>query len=93
MAAQLRVRVEVGTGGSSRSCTGFRGAEIADGTLVSVAKAHSGYASGAGGWMLVGVTGEHRTYRISYALPSNAPNSVSGGTTAATFVWEIGLGQ
>jgi hypothetical protein len=87
LATALGLTVQLGTGGSAASCAGFsRSATLHDGTLAGFTA--EGFAAGLGGWPATGATPEHRTYRIRWSLPANAPLSVQNGSAAVTFVWE-----
>jgi hypothetical protein len=87
LAGQLRLTVEVGTGGSSKGCGAFRpSATVYDGTVADFPT--DSYAAGVGPWTTTGGTSTTRVYRIVSLLPKNAPNSVQNGNATLTFVWE-----
>ncbi len=89
LAESLLLRVEVGTGGSLASCTGFSGATAAAGTLAGLLRAHHDFGTGIGGWTpRGGALGQTRTYRVTYTLDPAALSSVAGLTVEAKFVWE-----
>lgn len=80
--------VTEGTGGGFGSCTGFvAGATAFTGDLASFAGAHTSFATGAGAWAPTGA-GQARTYRFTYTLAADAPDTVQGKTVGATFTWE-----
>ncbi|MEX0152962.1 TasA family protein [Microbacterium sp. LMI1-1-1.1] len=86
----LALAVEVGTGGGSGSCDGFQpeGDAVFRGTVAQFTSAHTSFADGAPSWNPTGAPPESRTYRFSWQLDADAPNSVQGGTASTTFVWE-----
>lgn len=88
MSTYLNLNVEEGAGGSFGSCTGFTSASTTfTGTLAAFA-AKADYATAVGAYPLTGTPPETRSYRITYTLDAATPNTVQGGTAAATFVWE-----
>ena len=88
MSANLSLKVELGTGGSSGSCTGFAPSSTPyNGTLGALPT--DSYATGVGPWTTtVKSGGDSRVYRITCTLAAGAPTSVQGGTATITFVWE-----
>jgi hypothetical protein len=77
----LRMRVEVGTGGSLNNCAGFTGRTVFDGPLTTLARA--GSTGIATGW--TPASRETRTYRLTVEVADdNALQHVTGG---ATFTW------
>lgn len=93
LSSSLNLTITQGSGGSFGSCTGFNpastGASVYSGTVAGFASAATGYASGVGSWTTAGGTAaESRTYRVSYSLADNAPDSTQGGTASLGFTWE-----
>lgn len=89
LADHLILRVEQGTGGGYGTCNGFTGeSTVFDGRLSGFAGAHSSFGSGAATWNPSGAGSEARTFRISWKLADDAPNTVQGGTASTSFVWE-----
>lgn len=92
LANYMSVSVTQGTGGSFGSCTGFTplatGASLYNGSFTGFGSSHTSYASGIGSWTPTGTADETRTFRVTYALDSAAPNSTQNGTAAGSFVWE-----
>ena len=93
LSSSLNLTITQGSGGSFGSCTGFTaltsGASVYTGTVAGFASAATGYSSGAGSWTTAGgAASESRTYKISYSLADNAPDSTQGGTASLGFTWE-----
>jgi hypothetical protein len=93
LSSSLNLTITQGSGGSFGSCTGFTPASTASsvysGTVAGFASAATGYASGVGSWTTTGgSTAESRTYRVSYTLADNAPDSTQGGTASLGYTWE-----
>ncbi|UZN02928.1 hypothetical protein [Cellulomonas sp. S1-8] len=89
LAQNLDITVEhsaVNGGGTFNSCTGFTGTSLFTGTLAAFGTTHSSWANGAGSWSTA-VTAS-RTYRVTYKLNINAPNTVQTKTAGVTFFWE-----
>lgn len=81
----LTLTVWEGTGGNA-TCTGFTRAgndPIYSGPMTTFATTSAG--AGGVGWWSPTLTGEARTYEISYTVGVNAPQSSSYGVS---FVWE-----
>lgn len=74
-------------GGAYGDCTGFvPSGSTATSTLNGFATT---WAGGILPWTLTGnPAGENRTYRLTYAVDSKAPDTTKGGTVVVTFVWE-----
>lgn len=83
----LDMTLEIGTGGSSSSCTGFSAAStLYTGTLASFLSTATSYASAQStGWTPSG-SGQTRTFRISLSVQDN--NAAQALTTGFGFVWE-----
>ena len=93
LSSSLNLTITQGSGGSFGSCTGFTalssGAAVYTGTVADFASAATGYNSGVGSWTTAGGSAsESRTYKISYTLADNAPDSTQGGTASLGFTWE-----
>ena len=87
----LNLTIEEGTGGVFGNCTGFTLENTIEsaGTLSDFDTAHTNYATGAGVWDPA-ATPESKTYRITVALDSAAPDAEQGeSVTAMTFTWEV----
>jgi hypothetical protein len=83
----LNIAVSVGTGGSTKNCTGFSAAaKVYDGTLAAFPT--GGWVSGVGSWTATGTAATSRTYQIVYTLPANTPYTTQNGTATLSFVWE-----
>lgn len=86
---QLVLTVEQGTGGGYGTCAGFAAqSTVFDGRLSGFTGAHSSFATGAATWSPTGTASETRTFRITWKLADDAPNSAQGGTATTSFVWE-----
>ena len=93
LSSSLNLTITQGSGGSFGNCTGFTalssGASVYSGTVADFASTATGYSSGAGSWTTAGgAASESRTYKISYSLADNAPDSTQGGTASLGFTWE-----
>jgi len=89
LADQLTLKIEQGTGGGFGSCTGFAAqSTLFDGRLSGFTGAATGYASGLHAWSPTGGGSDARTFRLTWRLVDDAPNSVQGGTASTSFVWE-----
>jgi hypothetical protein len=86
LANWLNVTVSLGTGGSTRNCTGFAAASTAySGTLAAFPT--DSWTGGVGSWTTTG-TATTRVYRIVYTFSTSTPTSAQSGTAALGFVWE-----
>lgn len=89
LADAITLKVEQGTGGSFASCAEFTAAkEIFTGSLATFGAAHTNYATGVGDWATTGSPAESKTYRITYTLGADTPNSAQGGTASVGLTWE-----
>ena len=87
LASYLDITVHLGSGGSTRSCSGFTAASTAfSGTLANFPT--GGWASGVGGWTTTGAAATNRVYQIVYTLRAGAPYSTQNGTASLCYVWE-----
>jgi hypothetical protein len=86
LASQLNLVVERGTGNNDCSTFTAEGDPVLDGTLADLLPATS-FAAGVGSWTAdAGTTAT--TYRFSYELDADAPNTVQEAVATTTFVWE-----
>jgi hypothetical protein len=87
---QITLTIDEGTGATfgGTGCTGFTGTQIFTGTLDSFATARTSYANGAGTWAPTGTAAETKSYKFTYTLAANAPDTAQGGTAAIGFTWE-----
>lgn len=90
LATHLTATVEVGSGGTFASCTGW----VANatpvsftGTLAAFGTTHSNFTNGLAGFAGA-VSGNTKTYKVTVALPSGAVNAAQGLNASATFTWE-----
>jgi len=89
LADHLALKVEQGVGGGYGSCNGFSAqTTVFDGLLAGFTGAHTSFGTGASTWSPAGGDSEARTFRISWKLADDAPNSVQGATASTSFVWE-----
>jgi hypothetical protein len=88
--ASINLAVDVDYGKQDTNCTGFSATptNIYNNTLANAAATATNYATGLGAWNLTGTPPEYSTYRITWTVPAAAPNTIQGGTAAATFTWE-----
>jgi hypothetical protein len=87
LASWITLTVTQGTGGGAGSCAGFV-PDPASAVTSTLAAFPTSYGAATAGWSLAGTPAESRTYRISYTVDPNAPNSTQSATAAMTFVWE-----
>jgi hypothetical protein len=89
LAANLNLKVEEGSGSTNADCTGFTasGAAIFDGTLTSFATTRTSFANGAGTWAPAAGT-QTKSYRVTYLLSANTPDTAQGGTAKVGLTWE-----
>ncbi len=86
LANYLDLQVDIGTGGSFGSCSGFTVSSTPyTGTLAGFAASYTDFATGLGGWSPA-ATPESRTYRFTLDLQDN--NAAQGLDATATFTWE-----
>jgi hypothetical protein len=91
LSSNIDLVITEGTGKDS-TCADFKvlipAATDYTGTLAAFGTDKTGFASGWGSWAPTGTSPETRTYKITYALKSAAPNSTQGGTASIGFTWE-----
>jgi len=86
LAQYLDTTIEVGTGGSFASCTGFSAqATLYTGTLATFATTDTDWASGLAAFS-TSSSPASRTFRITLGVEDN--NSAQGLTATPTFTWE-----
>lgn len=97
LASQIDLKVEEGNGGANADCTGFTavsGAAAYTGTLAAFgtgSSAKTDFATGVGTWAPAGASSSSpatRTYKITYTLKADAPNSAQGGSASIGLTWE-----
>ncbi len=87
LAQYVTVKVELGTGGSSSSCTGFTPeTTIYDGPLNVFP---SDYAHGLGEWFPSSGT-QSKTYRFTATTVNTS--AIQGKSATSTFTWEVQAG-
>jgi hypothetical protein len=92
----IQLQVQVGTGGTFTSCTGFvadAGGPAAS-SVAAFAAASSNYASGVNPWNTTGAAGEKKTYKLIWtfntsSLTQQQVDALQGGTISADVVWEL----
>lgn len=83
----LQMTVERGTLATAGDCTTFTGAStVHDGTLAGLLAAGS-FGDGVDDWKPATGTSS-TTYRFSYALDADTPNTAQDSEVGTTFVWE-----
>jgi hypothetical protein len=88
LADSLNLKVEEGTGGSFSNCTGFSaGSTVYDGTASAFGTGKTDFSTGVGTWSPSGGNAT-KTYKVTYTLSANTPDSAQGGTAAVGFTWE-----
>jgi hypothetical protein len=89
LASALTLQVEEGAGATDAACTGFTTPSVVTTGAFSAFLARVDHADGVGSWVPA-ATGAQRSYRITAALPANAPDSTQGSAlTGVSFVWEL----
>ena len=88
LAQHVTLKIEEGTGGSYRDCTGFGTATEIFNDDLAVWAAKTSYATGVGVWDPAGGV-ESKTYKFTVTLDVNAPSSVQNDSvTGIEFTWE-----
>ncbi|MGA2512612.1 MAG: hypothetical protein ABSG37_03230 [Candidatus Limnocylindrales bacterium] len=88
LSTYLTTTVEIGTGGSFSSCTGFISTStIYSGTLANFGTTYTNWATGLATWSPAS-TPDSRTFRVTTTLPSGTGNAAQGLNATATFTWE-----
>lgn len=88
LGSHITVSVEEGSPGNFSGCSTFSGTQIATGTLAALSTARTNFANGAGNWSTTGSSNENKTYKFTYTVANNTPDSAQGGTAAIGFTWE-----
>ncbi|WP_420366458.1 hypothetical protein AAEP80_06765 [Curtobacterium sp. L3-7] len=92
LASNITISIDQGTGGGFGSCTGFTPASTSgnlySGTLAAFGTASTNFATGVGTWAPTGSASESRVFRVTYTVPTSAPNSIQGGTASLGLTWE-----
>ncbi len=90
LSSSINLTVELGTGGTFGSCTGFSPTStiFPTGTLASFGTSATNYTTGLGTWTPTGTASETRTYRFTYLLKDDAPNTTQASTASIGFTWE-----
>jgi hypothetical protein len=92
LALHMRLTVTQGTGGSFGDCATFSplssGATLYDGNLAALGFTATGYSTGLGNWTPTGAADEYRTFKITYTVDADAPDSTQGGTATGGITWE-----
>ena len=88
LATYLTTTIEIGTGGSFSSCTGFTPTStIYTGTVANFSTTYTNFATGLATWS-PSSTPDSRTFRFTVTLPSGTGNAAQGLNATATFTWE-----
>ena len=88
LADHVSLTVEEGVDATGTPCSSRTGgASIYSGTLAGFGTGRTGFSSGVGTWTPTG-TASKTTYRISYSLAADTPNTAEGGTASLGFTWE-----
>lgn len=88
LAGNLTLKVEEGTGATTADCAGFTGGvSVFDGSLASFGTTKAGFGTGVGSWTPA-AGNQSRSYKVTYTLNANTPNSAQGGTAAVGLTWE-----
>lgn len=88
LSSYITMTITQGTG-TSATCSDF--AALASGSAVysgTLAAAPTTYGSGVGTWAPTGSATEVRTFKVDFAVSSNAPSTTQNSTTAVTLTWE-----
>lgn len=92
LASFIDLTITEGTGGSFGSCSGFvplaGGGQLYRGSLAGFGTTHTGYANGLGTWTPAGTGEETRTFRLTYTVDRQAPDTTQGGTASGSLTWE-----
>lgn len=89
LGSHVSLRIRQGTGGGYGTCNGFTPAsDVYAGTLADLARTSTSYATGKGAWETTGADKETAVYEFTYAVDSDAPNSLMGSTASVDFTWE-----
>lgn len=86
----LNLKVEEGTGGSFNNCNGFSSEQVVFNDTATALAAKTNFANGVGTWAPAGTTTSPvtKTYKVTYQLSANTPDTAQGGTATIALVWE-----
>jgi hypothetical protein len=86
LAPYLDTTIEIGSGGSSSSCTGFTpSSTLYSGTLSNFGATYTNWATGRAAWTASG-TPQSRTFRFTVVVQDN--DAAQGLNASAGFTWE-----
>jgi hypothetical protein len=86
LAPFLDTTIQIGTGGSNASCTGFTSsATLYSGTLSNFSATHTNWANGLAAWSATG-TPQSRTFRFTVVVQDD--DAAQGLNANAAFTWE-----
>lgn len=92
LADNLNLSIEEGSGGSFSNCDGFNGTSIFNGSAASFGSSKTSWSTGVGSWAPAGVArgGQAltKTYKITYTVASNTPDSAQSGSVSLGLTWE-----
>lgn len=89
LATYLTETIEIGTGGTFSTCTGFTSTStLYSGAFDTFATTHSGWSNGLASWSPASAP-DTRVFRFTVTLPSGTGNAAQGLTAAAAFTWEV----
>ena len=92
LSSYIDLVVTLGTGSTSTGCTGFAAVStnpgVYSGTLASFTGTATSYGTGTGSWTPTGNGSETRSYRFTYTVDANTPDTSQGGTALFGLVWE-----
>lgn len=91
LSTYVTLTITQGTG-TSATCTDFTalssGSSLYSGTLAAAGTSMTSYSNGVGTWAPTGTGTEVRTFKVDFAVASNAPSTTQNSTTALTLTWE-----
>lgn len=97
LASHLVLSVEQGTGSTTPSCTGFTaastGGNLTTGTLADFTADHTSWDTGLPTWSPTGAATESRSFRVTWKLETEAPNTVQESRADVDLVWEARSGE
>jgi hypothetical protein len=91
----ITIATQIGTGGTFASCTGFvPETSLPAMSLSSAAATISNYSTGVLPWTTTGVSGETKTYKVTWAFDTTglsqvAIDALQGKSVSADVVWEL----
>lgn len=91
----VNLTITQGTGssfGAATACNGFTPATtnptVYSGTLANFGSTYTNFSNGADTWAPTGSGSEARTYKFTYTVDPNTPNTSQSGTASLGFTWE-----